>query len=77
MKIKAILFGSTGMIGQGVLQECLKDENVESVLVINRQSCNITHPKLKEIIHKDLFDLSGFTTEMNGYNACFFCLGIS
>ena len=77
MKIKAILFGSTGMIGQGVLQECLKDENVESVLVINRQSCNITHPKLKEIIHKDLFDLSGFTTEMTGYNACFFCLGIS
>lgn len=77
MKIRTILFGSTGMIGQGVLQECLKDENVESILVINRQSCNITHPKLKEIIHKDLFDLSGLTTEMTGYNACFFCLGIS
>lgn len=77
MKIKTILFGSTGMIGQGVLQECLTDENVESILVINRQSCNITHPKLKEIIHKDLFDLSGLIKEMTGYNACFFCLGIS
>jgi hypothetical protein len=77
MKIKTILFGSTGMIGQGVLLECLKDENVDSVLVINRQSCNITNPKLKEIIHKDLFELSGLIPEMTGYNACFFCLGVS
>ena len=77
MKIKTILFGSTGMIGQGVLQECLEDENVESILVINRQSCNITHPKLKEIIHNDLFNLSGLATDMTGYNACFFCLGVS
>lgn len=77
MKIKTILFGSTGMIGQGVLLESLKDKNVESILVINRQSCNITHPKLKEIIHKDLFNLSGLITEMTGYNTCFFCLGIS
>jgi hypothetical protein len=77
MKIKTILFGSTGMIGQGVLLESLNDANIESILVINRQSCNITHPKLKEIIHKDLFDLSGLTTEMTGYNACFYCLGVS
>lgn len=77
MKIQTILFGSTGMIGQGVLHECLADDNVESILVINRQSCNISHPKLKEIIHKDLFNLSGLTTAMTGYNACFFCLGVS
>jgi len=77
MKINTLLFGSTGMIGQGVLQECLKDPNVESILVINRQSCNISHPKLREIIHKDLFYLSGLTKEMTGYNSCFFCLGIS
>jgi hypothetical protein len=77
MKIKAILFGSTGMIGQGVLQECLKNENVESVLVINRQTCGINHPKLKEIIHKDLFNLAGLTSEMAGYNTSFFCLGVS
>lgn len=77
MKIKTILFGSTGMIGQGVLRECLENENVESILVINRQTCGISNPKLKEIIHKDLFDLSELTNEMTGYNACFFCLGVS
>jgi len=77
MKIKTILFGSTGMIGQGVLRECLESTDVESVLVINRQSCGIKHPKLKEIIHKDLFDLAGLTSEMTGYNTCFFCLGVS
>lgn len=77
MKIKTILFGSTGMIGQGVLLECLENANVESILVINRQSCAIIHPKLKEIIHRNLFDLSSFTIEMTGYNSCFFCLGIS
>jgi hypothetical protein len=77
MKIKTIIFGSTGMIGQGVLLESLKNENVESILVINRQTCSISHPKLKEIIHKDLFDLSGLTNEMTGYNTSFFCLGVS
>jgi len=76
-KIKVILFGSTGMIGQGVLLECLENKGVESILVINRQSCNTTHPKLKEIICRDLFDLSGLTSEMKDHNACFFCLGIS
>jgi hypothetical protein len=65
------------MIGQGVLRECLENENVESILVINRQTCGISNPKLKEIIHKDLFDLSELTNEMTGYNACFFCLGVS
>lgn len=77
LKIKTILFGSTGLIGQGVLFECLENTDVESVLVINRQTCGISHPKLKEIIHKDLFDLTGLTGEMTGYNTCFFCLGIS
>jgi hypothetical protein len=77
MKIRTILFGSTGMIGQGVLLECLENTSVESVLVINRQTCGVIHPKLKEIIHTDLFDLSGLTVEMTGYNTCFFCLGVS
>ena len=77
MKIKTILFGSTGMIGQGVLRECLINANVESVLVINRQTCGIIHPKLKEIIHTNLFDLTGWNSEMTGYNSCFFCLGVS
>ncbi len=77
MKIKTILFGSTGMLGQAVLLECIKNKEVESILAINRQSCNVSHAKLKEIIRKDLFDLSGLTAEMTGYNTCLFCLGIS
>lgn len=77
MKIKVILFGSTGMIGKGVLFECLTSDFVESVLVINRQSLQISHPKLKEIIHQNLFDLSGLDKELTGYNTCFYCLGIS
>ena len=77
MKIKVILFGSTGMLGQAVLLECLENKEVESILVINRKSFTISHPKLKEIIQKDLFDLSGLTAEMTGYNTCLFCLGIS
>jgi len=77
MKISAILFGSTGMIGKGVLLECLENSEVVNVLVINRHSCNIRHPKLKEVIHENLFDLSSLTGELTGYNTCFFCLGIS
>ena len=78
MKIKAIIFGSTGMLGQAVLLECIQNTEVESILVINRQASNISsHPKLKEIIRKDFFDLSGLTNELTGYNTCFFCLGVS
>jgi uncharacterized protein YbjT (DUF2867 family) len=75
--MKVILFGSTGMIGQGVLSECLKDAGVESVLVINRQTCGITHPKLKEIIHTNLFDLSPISIGLAGFDACLFCVGVS
>jgi hypothetical protein len=75
--MKIILFGSTGMIGQGVLSECLKDPGIESVLVINRQTCGFIHPKLKEIIHINLFDLSPVSTELAGLDACLFCLGVS
>lgn len=75
--MKVILFGSTGMIGQGVLSECLRDPLVESVLVVNRQACGVAHPKLTEIIHFNLFDLSPVSTKLAGYNACFFCLGVS
>ena len=75
MKIKAIIFGSTGMIGQAVLLECLENNEVETVLVINRHSCNKKHLKLKEIIHYNLFDLTSLTKELTGYNTCFYCLG--
>lgn len=76
-KIKAIITGTTGMVGEGVLHECLQHPQVEAVLVINRKPCGVTHPKLKEIIHADFFDLSPIANQLTGYNACYFCLGVS
>ena len=77
MKIKAIITGATGMVGEGVLHECLLHPEVESVLIINRKTCNIKHEKLKEIIHKDFFNLSTVEEQLKGYNACYFCAGVS
>jgi hypothetical protein len=77
MKIKAILTGATGMIGEGVLHECLLHHDVEEVLVAGRRACGIDHPKLHEIIVPDFFDLSAIENKLTGYNACFFCLGVS
>ena len=77
MSIKVIIFGSTGMVGEGVLLEALNHENVESVLVINRRPCMVNHPKLKEIIHKDFFNYTDVEKQLKGYNGCFFCLGVS
>jgi uncharacterized protein YbjT (DUF2867 family) len=76
-KIRAIVTGATGMVGEGVLIECLQHPQVEAVLVVNRKSCGVTHPKLKEIIHRDFFDLSAIEDQLSGYNACYFCLGVS
>ncbi|MBI9073378.1 MAG: NAD-dependent epimerase/dehydratase family protein [Melioribacteraceae bacterium] len=77
MKIKAIITGSTGMVGEGVLHVCLNSPKVESVLVVNRRSCGIDHPKLKEIIHKDFMDLIAVEESLQGYNTCYFCSGVS
>ena len=77
MKIKAIIFGATGMVGEGVLLEALKHKNVESVLVIGRRPCKVTNDKLKELIHHNFFDYSALEESLKGYNACFFCLGVS
>ncbi len=77
MEIKAVIFGSTGMIGKGVLYECLDSDSVKAVLVINRQTCGMKHPKLKEVIHKDFLDLSLLAVELSAYNTCYFCLGVS
>lgn len=76
-KIKTIITGSTGMVGEGVLYECLHNPKVEAILIINRKPCGYTHPKLKEIIHQDFFDLSTIESQLVGYNACYFCLGIT
>jgi len=75
--MKVILFGATGMVGQGVLRECLRDDGVEGVLAIGRSSTGRTHPKLRELIRKDLFDFSAAGGHLEGYDACFFCLGVS
>ncbi len=77
MKIKAIITGVTGMVGEGVLHECLNHPDVESVLVINRKPCGVKHEKLKEIIHTNFFDLSSIENLITGYNACYFCAGVS
>jgi uncharacterized protein YbjT (DUF2867 family) len=77
MKIRAIITGATGMVGEGVLHECLHNPDVEQVLVINRKAGGVLHPKLNEIIHKDFFNLAPIEKQLTGYNACFFCLGVS
>lgn len=77
MKIKAILTGATGMVGEGVLHECLQRDDVEEVLVVGRKPCGVRHPKLKEIIHPDFYYLAAIENKLEGYNTCFFCLGVS
>lgn len=76
-KMRAILTGATGMVGEGVLHECLHHADVEQILVVGRRSCGMTNAKVKEIIVPDFFDLSGVADQLRGYNACFFCLGVS
>jgi uncharacterized protein YbjT (DUF2867 family) len=75
--MKVILFGATGMVGQGVLRECLLDDGVERVLAVGRSSTGRTHVKLCELIRKDLFDFNAPSADLGGFDACFFCLGVS
>lgn len=75
--MRVVLFGPTGMVGQGVLRECLLDPDVESVVAIVRSSSLPPHDKLREIVQPDLFDLSAIQDRLSGYDACFFCLGVS
>ena len=75
--MKVILFGATGMAGQGVLRECLSDEGIEGVLAVGRSAIGRTHPKLREFLRKDLFDFDTAGANLQGYDACFFCLGVS
>jgi uncharacterized protein YbjT (DUF2867 family) len=75
--MKVIVLGATGMIGHGVLRECLRDTDVDEVLVIGRTPTGQRHPKLREIHHPDLMDLQPIEGELGGYDPCFFCLGVS
>jgi len=65
------------MVGQGVLRECLADPQVESILIVGRSSSGVENPKVREIVRPDLFDYSGLENDLAGFDACFFCLGVS
>lgn len=75
--MNVILFGATGMIGRGVLRECLRDASVDSVLAIGRTPLGVSHPKLRERVQDDPSDLAAAGFDPAGYDACFFCLGVS
>jgi len=75
--VRVILFGATGMIGQGVLRECLLDPRVENVLSIGRKAIGVSHAKFREIVHTDLLDYSAIAPQLIGFDACFFCLGVT
>lgn len=76
-KLRVIITGATGMIGEGVLYESMHHPEVEKVLVITRKSCGYSNPKLTEIIHADFSDFSSISDQLIGYNACYFCLGVT
>jgi hypothetical protein len=76
-KIRVIITGASGMVGEGVLHECLNHSSIEEVLVVGRKTCGHSHPKLKEIIHSDFMNISSIESRLVNYNTCFFCLGVS
>ena len=75
--MKVVLFGATGMVGSGVLAECLADPRVDSVVSVVRSAGGVTHPKLREVRHRDFFDFATLRSDFEGADACFFCLGVS
>jgi uncharacterized protein YbjT (DUF2867 family) len=75
--MKVLIFGATGMVGRGVLLECLRDPDVELVVTLGRTSTAIHDSKLQEILHRDLLNYAGLEDNLTGFNACFFCLGIA
>ncbi|WP_407481166.1 NAD-dependent epimerase/dehydratase family protein [Elizabethkingia meningoseptica] len=77
MKLKVIISGATGMVGEGVLQECINSPKVEKILLINRKPSAYTHPKIEELLHSNFSDISSVSEKVKGYDACFFCLGVS
>jgi len=76
-KLKVIVTGATGMVGEGVVHECLQHPMIGEVLIVNRKPFGMTHPKLKEIGHADFFDITAIEDQLKGYDACYFCLGVS
>ncbi|HQQ83582.1 MAG TPA: epimerase, partial [Cyclobacteriaceae bacterium] len=77
MGLSVIITGASGMVGEGVLHECLNHAAIDRVLVIGRRPCGTTHPKMKEVLHGDFFNLTPIANQLQGYQACYFCLGVS
>ena len=77
MNMKVILAGATGMVGEGVLHECLLHPKIEALTIVVRRPSGIQHDKLTEIVHENFFDLSAIEDKLSGFDACFFCLGVS
>jgi uncharacterized protein YbjT (DUF2867 family) len=75
--MKVIIFGATGMVGQGALIECLADPRVTQVLLVTRRPTGRSHEKLREVVHADFLDYGAIEAQLRGYDACFFCLGVS
>jgi len=75
--MNVLLFGATGMVGQGVLRECLLDPDVQTVVTIGRTPTGHQNPKQREIVHVDLWNYADIEPELSGFDACFFCLGVS
>ena len=75
--MNVIVFGASGMVGAGVLAECLDDPRVESVLVVGRTPCGVVHPGVRELLRTDFFSYGDIMAELKGHDACFFCLGVS
>lgn len=74
---KVIITGATGMVGEGVMHECLQHPLISEVLIVNRRKSTFSNPKLKEVVHENFSDFTVIESQLKGYDACFFCLGVS
>jgi uncharacterized protein YbjT (DUF2867 family) len=75
--VNVVIFGATGMVGKGVLLECLDDARVEQVLLISRHPIDVSHPKIRDLVHRNFFDFSDIQRQFADFDACFFCLGVT
>lgn len=75
--MNVLIFGATGMVGQGLLRECLRDPAITTVQVVGRTPVGVQHPKLKELLVPDLYRYDAVEEQLRGFDACFFCLGVS